>query len=92
MAIGLGVNIPDVRHIVHIGAPCTLEAYYQEMGRAGRDGMQARASLHYNGHDIASNKLGMTEEMRIFCREDFWLFKKHNFKVFGIKFDCNEGN
>ena len=70
VAIGLGVNIPDVRHVVHIGAPCTLEAYYQEMGRAGRDGMQARASLHYNGHDIASNKLGMTEEMRIFCRED----------------------
>jgi ATP-dependent DNA helicase RecQ len=70
VAIGLGVDIPDVRHIVHIGPPCTLESYYQEIGRAGRDGKQAHASLYYNGHDIASNKRGMTEEVRMFCREE----------------------
>ena len=64
------VNIPDVRQIVHIGPPCTLESYYQEIGRAGRDGNRAHAFLYYNGHDIASNKRGMTEEMRMFCRED----------------------
>ena len=61
------VNIPDVRQIVHIGVPCTLESYYQEIGR---DGKQAGASLHYNGHDIASDKLGMTEELHNFCRKD----------------------
>ena len=70
VAIGLGVNIPDVRQIVHIGPPCTLESYYQEIGRACRDGKRAHAFLYYNGHDIASNKRGMTEEMRMFCRED----------------------
>ena len=70
VAIGLGVNIPDVRQIIHIGAPGTLESYYQEIGRAGRDGKQAHTSLHYNGHDIASNRRGMTEEMRMFCREN----------------------
>ena len=76
VAIGLGVNIPDVRQIIHIGAPCTLESYYQEIGRAGRDSKQARASLHYNGHDIASNRRGMTEEMRMFCRENTGCLRK----------------
>ena len=70
VAIGMGVNITDVRQIVHIGVPRTLEGYYQEIGRAGRDGKPARATMYYNGHDIASSKPGMTEEMRKFCREE----------------------
>ena len=69
VAIGMGVNIPDVRHVIHIGPPPTLESYYQEIGRAGRDSKPAVASLFYNGHDIASNKPGMKDEMRTFCRE-----------------------
>ena len=64
VAIGVGVNIPDVRPVVHIGAPSILEGFYQEIGRAGRYGKSARTSLYYNGHDIASNKPGITEEMR----------------------------
>ena len=67
VAIGMGVDISDARQVIHIGPPRTLEAYYQEIGRAGRDGEPARATLYYNGHDIASNKPGMTEEMRNFC-------------------------
>ena len=70
VAIGMGVNIPDVRHVIHIGPPRTLESYYQEIGRAGRDSKPAAASLFYNGHDIASNKPEMTDEMRYFCREE----------------------
>ena len=85
VAIGLGVNIPDVRQIVHIGPPCTLESYYQEIGRAGRDGKQARASLYYNGHDIASNRNGMTEEMRLFCREDSGCLRNIILKYLGSK-------
>ena len=69
VAIGMGVNIPDVRHVIHIGPPRTLESYYQEIGRAGRDSKPAVASLFYNGHDIASNKPRMTDEVRTFCRE-----------------------
>ena len=68
VAIGMGVNIPQVRHLIHIGPPRTLKSYYQEIGRAGREGRPAIASLFYNGHDIASNKPGMTE-VRTFCRE-----------------------
>ena len=83
VAIGMGVNIPDVRHVVHIGVPRTLEGYYQEIGRAGRDGKPSRASLYYNGHDIASNKPGMTEEMRKFCREDFACLRNMILKYMG---------
>ena len=67
VAIGIGVNIPEVRHVIHLEVPRTLEAYYQEMGRAGRDGKNAKATLFYNGTDIASNKVGMTDGMRHYC-------------------------
>ena len=63
VAIGIAVNIPEVRHVIHLEVPRTLESYYQELGRAGRDGKHAKASLYYNGTDIASNKAGMTDEM-----------------------------
>lgn len=67
VAIGLGVNIPDVRQIIHVTVPRTLESYYQQIGRAGRDGYHAKAYLYYNGTDIAANKPGLTEEMREYC-------------------------
>ncbi len=70
IAIGIGVNITSLRHVVHIGAPRTIESYYQEIGRAGRDGNPANASLFFNGHDIAINKPGMTEAMTAFCMEE----------------------
>lgn len=67
VALGLGVNIPNVTKVVHIGPPRTLESYYQEIGRAGRNGKPAKALLFYNGSDISANKPGMTSEMREFC-------------------------
>ena len=67
VALGLGVNIPNVKQIIHIGPPRTLESYYQEIGRAGRNGKPAKALMYYNGSDISANKPGMTYEMREFC-------------------------
>lgn len=44
-AFGMGVNLPDVRHIIHVGLPEKLSTWVQEFGRAGRDGRQATATL-----------------------------------------------
>ncbi len=52
-AFGMGINKPDVRFVAHLHLPNNLEAYYQEAGRAGRDGEPAYALVLYEEHDIA---------------------------------------
>ncbi len=56
VAFGMGIDKPDVRLVVHYQMPGTLEAYYQEAGRAGRDVQPAHAALLYSGADMMTRK------------------------------------
>ena len=53
-AFGMGIDKPDVRYVVHMDIPSSIEAYFQEAGRAGRDGNKAFAVLLYNDTDLST--------------------------------------
>lgn len=73
VAFGMGIDCPNIRGIIHIGSPESIEAYVQQTGRAGRDGQFCTAVL-YHGKGLTRR---IDEEMKLYCLNDSQCRKKY---------------
>ncbi|MBC7660305.1 MAG: ATP-dependent DNA helicase RecQ [Chitinophagaceae bacterium] len=79
-AFGMGINLPNIRYVVHANMPCSIEAYTQEIGRAGRDGYHAVCELHYGPRDYFLQKFMIEKSFP--SEKDLpkiWAFIEENF-------------
>ena len=70
VAFGVGLDLKNIRQIIHIGVPCSMEEYFQEAGRARRDGLPSRAHLFFNSYDISKARKNLSPVMKEYVKAD----------------------
>jgi ATP-dependent DNA helicase RecQ len=86
IAFGMGVDKPDIRFVIHCGMPKNLEGYYQEAGRAGRDGKRAYCVLLHSKKDVSTHKFFIRKdrldmESQGKDREEMWRILKIKYRT-----------
>ena len=69
VSFGIGIDIKNIRRVIHIGVLYSMEEYFQEAGRCGRDGLPSTALIYFNSYDISTSKKQMSDAMRKFVLE-----------------------
>ena len=85
VALGMGLNAKSVREVIHYKPPTSLSKYFQETGRAGRDGLPAIARLYYNATDIRSNRPGINSDIVKYCRNTTKCYRQIMLERFGYQ-------
>jgi ATP-dependent DNA helicase RecQ len=71
ICFGMGIDKPDIRKVINYGSPANIETYYQEIGRAGRDGLQSSVILFHGPNDYRTNKFMIKGEHKLKLLDEF---------------------